>query len=76
MKSTSSAISLTVFQTRKFRTNLSFVTHTHVLTAKTAGQDFIAAAVVPQTLIMQQAQSQVFTNTAVSFSGKEWNVPL
>ena len=45
-------------------------------TAKTAGQDFIAAAVVPQTLIMQQAQSQVFTNTAVSFSEKEWNVPL
>lgn len=67
---------LTVFQTRKFRTNLSFVTHTPVPTAKTAGQDFIAAAVVPQTLIMQQAQSQVFTNTAVSFSEKEWNVPL
>lgn len=60
----------------KFRTNLSFVMHMPVPTAKTAGQDFIAAAVVPQTLIMQQAQSQVFTNTAVSFSEKEWNVPL
>ena len=50
--------------------------HMPVPTAKTAGQDFIAAAVVPQTLTMQQAQSQVFTNTAVSFSEKEWNVPL
>ena len=47
-----------------------------VPTVKIVGQDFIAAVVVLQTLITQQVQSQAFTNTDVSFSEREWNVPL
>ena len=41
-----------------------------------AGQDYTAQVVVPQTLTMQQAVLQAFMSMDVSYSVKEWNVPL
>jgi hypothetical protein len=56
--------------------NSAPATRTQDPNARIVGQSFTAPAVVPQTLIMQQAVSTVFTNTAVSFSRRELSAPL
>ena len=56
--------------------NLRNVMFIPVKNAAPAGQGFTAQADAPQTLIIQRARSRAYTNTAVSFSKREWNVQL